>query len=169
MAELRHLSGRYCIPKRQLLAPVIATLLPRRLSRRIFRRKIYHQWPNWLSSELSHLALDMPRPQRLEGETSHLAAAMRRSMETASLPMALHYSGRAAMANGIEIRYPFLDQPLVDMMLRSVGRYTLQKGDTFSFLRQILKDYFPDSIICRQMDPGPASQTRFWQDRQVRE
>tara|TARA_B100000787_G_scaffold110825_2_gene82463 strand:- start:1050 stop:2876 length:1827 start_codon:yes stop_codon:yes gene_type:complete len=82
-------------------------------------------------------------------------------IQKTSVPALTHYEDRMSMANGIEIRLPFLDHRLVEYALKMPESYKLNSGWTKFVLRKAVEDKLPKSITWRKDKQGfinPQSQ-----------
>jgi asparagine synthase (glutamine-hydrolysing) len=79
-----------------------------------------------------------------------------------SVPSLCHYEDRMSMAMGREIRLPFLDSRLVDLMLRTPDEYKLRKGWTKYCLREAMRSFLPPEIAWRKDKMGFSSPQGEW-------
>ena len=75
-------------------------------------------------------------------------------LTTYSLPSLLRYEDRNSMAFSIESRVPYLDQELVEWILRLPSRAIIDRGWSRDILRRGLKGTLPDEIRLRRWKVG---------------
>jgi asparagine synthase (glutamine-hydrolysing) len=75
-------------------------------------------------------------------------------LTTFSLPSLLRYEDRNSMAFSIESRVPYLDQELVEWILRLPSRAIIDRGWSRAILRDGLKGTLPDEIRLRRWKVG---------------
>jgi asparagine synthase (glutamine-hydrolysing) len=86
-----------------------------------------------------------------------------------SVPSLCHYEDRMSMAMGREIRLPFLDSRLVDLMLRVPDDYKLRKGWTKYCLREAMRPFLPPQIAWRKDKKGFSNPQGEWLKRELRQ
>lgn len=86
-----------------------------------------------------------------------------------SVPSLCHYEDRMSMANGREIRLPFLDSRLIDLLLRAPDDYKLRDGWTKYALRKAMEPLLPPSICWRKDKQGFANPQSEWLKNELRE
>jgi len=74
----------------------------------------------------------------------------RRDLYQFSVPALVHYEDRMSMAFAREIRLPFLDYRLVNLLLPISPAYTLRHGWTKWVFRKAMEDYLPREITWRK-------------------
>lgn len=79
-----------------------------------------------------------------------------------SVPSLCHYEDRMSMAHAREIRLPFLDSRLVDLLLRAPPDYKLRHGWTKFALRAAMSPLLPASIAWRKDKKGFANPEGEW-------
>jgi asparagine synthase (glutamine-hydrolysing) len=79
-----------------------------------------------------------------------------------SVPALCHYEDRMSMAMGREIRLPFLDSRLVDLMLRAPDQYKLRDGWTKYCLRMAMRTFLPREIAWRKDKKGFSNPQGEW-------
>jgi len=62
----------------------------------------------------------------------------------------LRYSDRMSMAHGLEIRCPYTDHKLIEVLARVPWRYKLRVNQTKFLLRKVARDLLPKSILKRR-------------------
>ncbi|KYF74213.1 hypothetical protein BE11_11645 [Sorangium cellulosum] len=67
-----------------------------------------------------------------------------------SVPSLCHYEDRMSMSWGREIRLPFLDFRLVDLLLRAPDSYKLRRGWTKYAFRKAMARYLPPEVCWRK-------------------
>jgi asparagine synthase (glutamine-hydrolysing) len=85
---------------------------------------------------------------------------------TYSLPPLLRYEDRASMAHSLEARLPFLDQELVDYILRLPTSSIIDNGWTRAVLRQALRPVLPRKVVRRRKKIGFTTPEFRWYRRQ---
>jgi asparagine synthase (glutamine-hydrolysing) len=85
-----------------------------------------------------------------------------------SVPSLCHYEDRTSMSMGREIRLPFLDSRLIDLMLRVPDEYKLRKGWTKYCLREAMRPFLPPQIAWRKDKKGFANPQTEWLKRELR-
>lgn len=79
-----------------------------------------------------------------------------------SVPYLTHYEDRASMAFAREVRLPFLDYRLVEMMLQAPVEAKLNGGWTKFALRRAFSDWLPEEIIWRRDKQGFSMPQEEW-------
>lgn len=79
-----------------------------------------------------------------------------------SVPYLTHYEDRASMAFSREVRLPFLDYRLVELMLKAPAETKLNAGWTKYSLRQAFSDSLPSEIIWRRDKQGFSMPQEEW-------
>ncbi len=69
------------------------------------------------------------------------------------------------MINGVEVRMPFLDHRLVELVFSLPYTYKLRNGFTKALIRDALHDIMPYSIVWRKSKMGFASPIIQWMQR----
>ena len=83
-------------------------------------------------------------------------------LKKTSVPALTHYEDRMSMANGIEIRLPFLDHRLVEFALNLPETYKLQKGWTKYILRRAVDKKLPNEVSWRKDKQGFLNPQANW-------
>jgi asparagine synthase (glutamine-hydrolysing) len=86
-----------------------------------------------------------------------------------SVPSLCHYEDRMSMAVGREIRLPFLDSRLIDLMLRTPDDYKLRRGWTKYCLREAMRPFLPAEIAWRKDKKGFSNPQGEWLKRELRQ
>ncbi len=86
-----------------------------------------------------------------------------------SVPSLCHYEDRMSMAMGREIRLPFLDSRLIDLMLRTPDEYKLCKGWTKYCLREAMQPFLPPEIAWRKDKKGFSNPQGEWLKRELQQ
>jgi len=73
------------------------------------------------------------------------------------------------MSMGREIRLPFLDSRLIDLMLRVPDEYKLRRGWTKYCLREAMRSFLPPRIAWRKDKRGFSNPQAEWLKRELRE
>ena len=79
-----------------------------------------------------------------------------------SIPKLLHYEDRMSMANGVEVRLPFLDHNLVETLASIPVEEKLKKGWTKYIFRQAMKNHLPQEIAWRKDKKGFSLPEAVW-------
>ncbi|MCG9584124.1 asparagine synthase (glutamine-hydrolyzing) [Vibrio tubiashii] len=79
-----------------------------------------------------------------------------------SVPYLTHYEDRMSMAFGREIRLPFLDFRLIELLLNAPSSSKINKGWTKYILRDALKDLLPKDIVWRKDKQGFVNPQEEW-------
>ena len=79
-----------------------------------------------------------------------------------NLQMLLHWEDRNSMANSIEARVPFLDHPLVELMLGLGNNHKIVGGDTKRALRVAMAGILPEKVRQRRDKLGFATPEQTW-------
>lgn len=98
-----------------------------------------------------------------------LADRQLRDIRELSVPSLCHYEDRMSMARSREIRLPFLDSRLVDLMLRTPDEYKLRNGWTKYCLREAMRPFLPPQITWRKDKMGFSSPQGEWLKRELKE
>jgi asparagine synthase (glutamine-hydrolysing) len=83
-------------------------------------------------------------------------------LQKTSVPSLTHYEDRMSMANGVEIRLPFLDQRLVELALKLPEKFKLKSGWTKYVLRKAIEDKLPSDITWRKDKQGFLNPQAQW-------
>lgn len=134
---------------------VIGRMIPRPLQRVAFAaRKLFlaSAATNPMSTVLGDDLVREYRKMVSEGDSlpSSLDEALKRDVQTYSLPALLRYEDRNSMAHSIEARVPFLDHRLVDFAFTLPGEWKIHEVTTKYILRQGMKGTLPESIRNRK-------------------
>ncbi len=92
-----------------------------------------------------------PRDDRVQND---LKLRLLQDFTTYSLPPLLRYEDRTSMAHSLEARLPFLDQELVEHVLRLPARAIIDQGWTRRVLREGLRGILPDKVYRRRKKIG---------------
>ena len=79
-----------------------------------------------------------------------------------SVPYLTHYEDRASMAFAREVRLPFLDYRLVELMLSAPEETKLRSGWTKFVLRKAFSDLLPSEIVWRRDKQGFSMPQEDW-------
>ncbi len=79
-----------------------------------------------------------------------------------SVPALLHYEDRMSMAWAREIRVPFLDYRLVELLVSLPTQLKLQQGWTKFIFRQAMEPYLPKDIVWRKDKQGFVNPQSEW-------
>ena len=85
-----------------------------------------------------------------------------------SVPSLCHYEDRMSMAMSREIRLPFLDSRLVDLLIRAPDAYKLRKGWTKYSFRKAMEPFLPPEIARRKDKKGFSNPQGEWLKHELR-
>jgi asparagine synthase (glutamine-hydrolysing) len=85
-----------------------------------------------------------------------------------SIPALTHFEDRMSMAHSREIRLPFLDPRLIDLLLPAPVEYKLANGWTKYALRLAMKDVLPPQITWRRDKRGFVNPQSEWLKERLR-
>lgn len=92
-----------------------------------------------------------------------LREELRRALFDTSLPALLRYADRNAMANGVEVRFPFLDPTLTEFVFSLPEEYIVAPdGETKAVLRGAMRGIVPSAILDRRDKIGFATPEQHW-------
>ncbi len=97
-----------------------------------------------------------------------LADRQRLDIRHYSVPALCHYEDRMSMAMSREIRLPFLDSRLVDLLVRAPDHYKLSRGWTKYCLREAMKDSLPPEVVWRRDKKGFTNPQGEWLKHELR-
>jgi asparagine synthase (glutamine-hydrolysing) len=95
--------------------------------------------------------LRTPRDERVQDD---LKVRLLQDLTTYSLPSLLRYEDRNSMAHSMESRLPFLDQELVEWILRLPASAIVHDGWSRWILRESLRGVLPDTVRERRKKIG---------------
>jgi asparagine synthase (glutamine-hydrolysing) len=84
-----------------------------------------------------------------------------------SVPVLAHYEDRNAMAHSLEVRHPFLDHRLVDLLVNLPTEYKLRNGWTKYVLRASMTE-LPAEVRWRRDKQGFTTPEETWVRRELR-
>jgi asparagine synthase (glutamine-hydrolysing) len=85
-----------------------------------------------------------------------------------SVPSLCHYEDRMSMAMSREIRLPFLDSRLVDLLIRAPDNYKLRNGWTKYSFRKAMEPFLPAEISWRKDKQGFSNPEGEWLKQELR-
>jgi|SRR5665213_1659513 len=97
-----------------------------------------------------------------------LAARQMLDITRYSVPALCHYEDRMSMAFSREIRLPFLDSRLIDLLLRAPDEYKLRRGWTKYALRKAMESMLPAEICWRKDKQGFSNPQGEWLKQELR-
>ena len=103
--------------------------------------------------------LDPPRHQRSQTRLKERLVA---DLQTFSLPSLLRYEDRNSMAFSMESRLPFLDQELVDWVLRLPPEALVDRGWSRAILREGLQGVLTEKVRTRRWKVGFTTPETRW-------
>jgi asparagine synthase (glutamine-hydrolysing) len=104
-----------------------------------------------------------PRDERVVND---LKKRLLQDFMTYSLPPLLRYEDRNSMAHSLEARLPFLDQELVEHILRLPADAIIKNGWNRAILREALRGILPEKIRRRRKKIGFTTPEFRWYRRQ---
>ncbi|WP_233707691.1 asparagine synthase (glutamine-hydrolyzing) [Helicobacter aurati] len=116
-------------------------------------RKIRHKFPMPMDSHSNFGLLD------------YFSKWLYEIFDKTILPTLLRNYDRYSMINGVEIRMPFLDHRLVELVFSLPYSYKIRNGYTKSLIRDSLHDFMPESVIWRKNKIGFNSPIIQWMQR----
>jgi asparagine synthase (glutamine-hydrolysing) len=108
-------------------------------------------------------------PARLGLGAGSLADRQMADLRHWSVPALCHYEDRMSMAMSREIRLPFLDSRLVDLVRRAPDEYKLRGGWTKYCLREAMQSYLPPEIAWRKDKKGFSNPQGEWLKQELRQ
>ena len=107
------------------------------------------------------------RPPKDERVNDDLKRRLVQDLTVYSLPPLLRYEDRISMASSLETRLPFLDQELVDAVLRLPSWAIMGHGSSRRILREALRKTLPATIYRRRKKIGfTTPEFRWYHDEQ---
>lgn len=103
---------------------------------------------------------EVPAVGLLPGES--LGARQRRDLLQLSVPTLNHFEDRTSMAWSREIRLPFLDHRLIEMLVPAPAEYKIAKGWSKFALRSAVVDLLPPEITWRKDKQGFSCSEELW-------
>lgn len=91
-----------------------------------------------------------------------LSERQRLDLTSFSVPTLNHFEDRMSMAWSREIRLPFLDPQLIELLIPAPASYKLNKGWTKYALRCAMQSYLPDEIVWRKDKQGFVNPQSEW-------
>jgi asparagine synthase (glutamine-hydrolysing) len=98
-----------------------------------------------------------------------LGARQRRDLMQLSVPTLNHFEDRMSMAWSREIRLPFLDHRLIEMLISAPAEYKLAKGWSKYALRSAVVDLLPPEITWRKDKQGFSNPEGVWMKTTLKE
>jgi asparagine synthase (glutamine-hydrolysing) len=98
-----------------------------------------------------------------------LTDRQRTDLERLSVPALVHYEDRSSMAWSREIRLPFLDYRLVQLLLSLGPEWKLRDGWTKWVFRKAMQSFLPASIIWRKDKQGFTIPQAEWLKNELRD
>jgi asparagine synthase (glutamine-hydrolysing) len=136
------------------LLPIAAT---NRLEKRAAHQLIWrsHLEQDFVSAHFSKLLIQKPFVKKLNDLLYY------NSMQF-GLQELLTYADKNAMANGVEVRLPFLQHELVQFVFSLPSHYKIQQGFTKYLLRKSIDKKLPDEIVWRKEKVGYETPQEDW-------
>ncbi len=79
----------------------------------------------------------------------------------------LRYADRNSMANGVEVRLPFLNVELVNFIFSLPAHFKIKNGFTKNILRQTMANKLPNEIVWNPVKTGFEPPQKTWMKNQV--
>jgi asparagine synthase (glutamine-hydrolysing) len=98
-----------------------------------------------------------------------LADRQRTDLARLSVPALVHYEDRTSMSCSREIRLPFLDYRLVQLLLSLGPEWKLRNGWTKWVFRKAMERYLPESIVWRKDKQGFTLPQAEWLKHELQE
>ncbi|MDI3298720.1 MAG: asparagine synthase (glutamine-hydrolyzing) [Bacillota bacterium] len=102
------------------------------------------------------------RPPRLLPTQDDLKRRLLEDLTVFSLPSLLRYEDRNSMAHSVESRLPFLDQELVEYVLRLPPEAIIDRGWSRAIFRRAMKGVLPERIRLRRWKVGFTTPEMRW-------
>ncbi|MDI3316564.1 MAG: asparagine synthase (glutamine-hydrolyzing) [Bacillota bacterium] len=135
---------------RDLLAPLVRRRLAQRRRSVPVRRLLR---PDFLARV---------RPPRIRPAQDDLKRRLLEDLTLFSLPSLLRYEDRNSMAHSVESRLPFLDQELVEYILRLPPEAIIDGGWSRAIFRRAMKGILPERIRLRRWKVGFTTPEMRW-------
>jgi len=134
---------------------LICPLLPKAFDtgvRRLLRRPLPPRIPEWIARDLSaRTGLDHRLAERRFFPRRGMARReIRCHLGLAPFEQAIHWKERDAATFGIEMRHPFIDRRLVELVLAAPPDHLSQLGCYKSLLRRAMAGILPDEVRLRR-------------------
>ncbi len=94
-------------------------------------------------------------------DCGNIASRQLADIEKYSVPALTHYEDRNSMAHSLEVRHPFLDHRLVELLVSLPPEWKIRNGWTKHVLRQALPE-LPDAIRWRKDKQGFLTPEQQW-------
>ena len=134
-------------------------------AKRYLPSKIFGRRQSNLGARLA--ICQVPTVGLLPGES--LGARQRRDLMQLSVPTLNHFEDRTSMAWSREIRLPFLDHRLIEMLVPAPAEYKLAKGWSKYALRSAVVDLLPPEITWRKDKRGFSNPEGVWMKTTLKE
>jgi len=85
-----------------------------------------------------------------------------------SVPSLCHWEDRMSMANSREIRLPFLDRRLIELLIAAPSEYKLDKGWTKYGFRKAMEPWLPKKVVWRRDKQGFVNPQGEWLKSELR-
>lgn len=107
--------------------------------------------------------------QKVHALNEHFNQHLYQVFHQTILPTLLRNYDRYSMANGVEIRMPFMDYRLVTYVFSLSWRSKIRKGFTKAILRDSLQDIMPKEVVERKSKIGFSTPIIHWMKNQWKE
>jgi asparagine synthase (glutamine-hydrolysing) len=114
---------------------------------------------SWFTPELLDRLLPPPQGQL---DRFYLNCQLRHAVERSPLPLYLRIEDRNSMAHSVEVRVPFLDYRLVDLLFSLPGEHKMRGPYNKYIIREAMRGKIPRSVRERQDKMGFPSPSGAW-------
>lgn len=165
MVERKRYHG---LPMRDQLETYVVPLLPPSLASALRNQRHALVHHDWLKTDLIRTSGNPKGALALASDTLGLPPVTDiRSLSltltyASNLQMLLHWEDRNSMASSIEARVPFLDHPLVELVLGLGNSHKIVGGDTKRALRVAMAGILPEKVRQRRDKLGFATPEQIW-------
>jgi asparagine synthase (glutamine-hydrolysing) len=127
------------------------------LQKNVTKQVQFHNFltPEFVSTNFSKLLIHKPLVKKLNDLLYY------NSMEF-GLAELLRYADKNAMANGVEVRLPYLQHELVQFVFSLPSNYKMQNGYTKTILRKTVDKKLPDAIVWNKNKIGYETPQQEW-------
>lgn len=109
-----------------------------------------------------HDAIDEFNPKNKQKVIFSLNDRLLVDQQTGPLEELLRYADRNAMAHGVEVRLPFLQHEIVELLMSLPSGFKINKGYTKYLLRKLQHQRLPDSIVWQKRKTGFEPPQKKW-------
>jgi asparagine synthetase B (glutamine-hydrolysing) len=116
----------------------------------------------WWQEDWLQAFADEPPPELLTSRRDRLTRRLYADTMQGELQELLRYGDRNSMAWSRELRQPFLDHRLAELLFALPPEYKLVNGETKVIMREAMKGLVPDGILQRQDKLGYQAPLPTW-------